>query len=99
MGDNVLPIQIVIGDEDSEDAAVEKAYNYLERFKIDVVIVAPVNAGLFKSMEIPPSWIEWGFNASIDQLVLITKPVDALSSIRNSSWMINIKGWQLDGTT
>lgn len=99
MGDCTLPSQMAINDEESEESAVLHAKSCLERFVVDAVVVAPVSASLFSSIDVPQSWVDVGFSGSIDQIVLVAKPVDALSAIRNVSWMKDKNNWHLDGAS
>jgi hypothetical protein len=47
-------------------------------------------------MELPKSWNGSGF--AIDEVVLIAKPLEAISVIHTKSWLYKHRGhWQLDG--
>lgn len=63
----------------------------LNNFAVDVVIVAPACSDLVKS--VPESY--GGF--SLDEVVLESKPVNALKAVWTRSWLHKRRGFPLDG--
>jgi len=92
--------------------AVRKAMKLLSEFMVDVVLVAPVYADLVRSSSscsssvgIPPSWVEEQqyrlggetIVGSIEEIFIVAKPIEALTKIRDESWLRRKSSWQLDG--
>jgi cyclophilin family peptidyl-prolyl cis-trans isomerase len=102
-----------------EKAAARRVFELLERFAVDVAIVAPACAAVKATLpsELPPSWTEallarryeaGGARIEIndtdavmcmDEVVLETKPVEALAAIRQRSWLVKRPAWQFDGVS
>lgn len=81
----------------SPDDQCSKITSLLESYVADVVLVA---AACWNSLQtrlsLPPSWASQGFELS--QVVLVAKPVEALSKLHFNSWMATARpDWRLDG--
>ena len=78
----------------------------LGKFAADVVIVAPAcwndaEVQKFKLIRLPQSWqgLLTGNEFEMDQVVLVAKPMEALTKIHTESWLRKQRPhWQLDGT-
>ena len=80
------------GDPKASDRLVE----LLVQFKVDVVIVAPACKQIVESVTLPKSWTSIDSAITVDQVVLIAKPMDARGAI-SKSWLALRPTWQLDG--
>lgn len=67
----------------------------LSNYCVDVVLVAPACRDIKALISLPASWCER--DLTIDEVVLVAKPVDALTSIHAGSWMSTRRTWGLDG--
>jgi len=74
-----------------------KLIESLSNFATDIVLIAPACKDVkSRIMELPKSWNGSGF--AIDEVVLIAKPLEAMSVIHTKSWLYKHRGhWQLDG--
>ena len=76
----------------------------LGKFAADVVIVAPAcwndaEVQKFKLIRLPQSWLLTGNEFEMDQVVVVAKPMEALTKIHTESWLRKQRPhWQLDGT-
>jgi len=99
------------GDGDAI-VALRKAMELLSKFMVDVILVAPVYAKLVQSTNscsssvgIPPSWMDEQRHhlndetvvESLEEIFIVAKPIEALSKIRDESWLRRRSSWQLDG--
>lgn len=76
----------------------ELLFESLSTFSADIVLIAPACKEVKLKMEgrLPDSWNNSGF--AFDDVILISKPLEAISSINTSSWLSKHRGhWQLDG--
>jgi peptidylprolyl isomerase len=79
--------------EDNEDTSIHQLSGALERFSVDVVLVAPtIRKGGLDRLNLPSTWV-----VDRSQVILVTKPVEALSHIHTKSWLAG--KFPLDGTT
>ncbi len=101
LGSGVTCTCIAVDDIGSEDAAVTLVHELLSSFSIDAILVAPPHKSAFQGFEIPQSWSEAmkKHNRMIekDQICLIAKPLEALSTIQDQSWLSKVSSYQLDG--
>ena len=80
-----------------EDAAVEKVKNLLESFAIDLVVVAPVYQAAFDTLSLPKAWSALDVDIRRDEIVIVSKPVEAMLKIRTQSWIGKRASYHLDG--
>ena len=75
----------------------EKLIESLSNFATDIVLIAPAFKDVkSRIMELPKSWNGSGF--AIDEVVLVAKPLEAISVIHTKSWLSKHRGhWHLDG--
>jgi hypothetical protein len=81
-----------------ETPAWKLLFESLATFTADVVVIAPACKELKLKMgkQLPESWNNSGF--TFDEVVLISKPLEAVSSIHSESWLSKHRDqWQLDG--
>ena len=85
-------------DSSLEDDVAQgsKISELLGNFAVDVVILAPACQRAKGNVTLPQSWE--GKGIGIEEVVLESKPVDALATIRESSWLTKRANWQLDGS-
>jgi len=102
----VATIVVGDGDESNADEAMSRVADLLTKFAVDVVLAAPALLALAGKIETPISWTErkerYTCSASSKgEVILVEKPVDALSAIQTKSWLATAKkiqsSWQLDG--
>ena len=70
----------------------------LSTFSADVVVIAPAwkEVKLEMGGQLPKSWSDSGL--TFDEVVLISKPLEAISSIHTKSWLSKYRHqWHLDG--
>lgn len=91
-------IVLCIGNNDEGKPAWKTLLESLSSFSADVVVIAPAYKAAKSEMggHLPESWNGSGF--AFDEVVLISKPLDVLSSIHTQSWLSKHRHhWQLDG--
>jgi len=91
----------LINDGDDESVASQLT-DVLEAFQSDVVVVAPACASVVDEItEIPASWMESaGLDIGIDDIILVAKPVEAMTKIHSKSWFATRRtDWKLDGVS
>lgn len=93
---STIPIILNNDNDDDEETSrytkenvSEQVARMLGEFHIDLAIVAPVFGELFKDFELPLSWKESKVK-NVDEVVLVSKPVDAIEVIRNVSWVAEL---------
>ena len=74
-----------------------------EKFALDVVVAAPACAKLLEKMEIPDSWKDAASKNELtlperETIFLEAKPVNAIASILNQSWIGKRPGWLLSAS-
>ena len=82
----------------SGKSACDRLFESLSTFSADIVLIAPAckEAKLEMGGVLPESWNDSGL--SFDEVVLISKPLEAISSIHGKSWLSTRRQqWQLDG--
>jgi cyclophilin family peptidyl-prolyl cis-trans isomerase len=78
--------------EENEEVSLNQLSGVLERFAVDVILVAPtIRKELLERLCLPSTWV-----IDRSQVILVTKPVDALSLIHTKSWLAG--KFPLDGT-
>ena len=92
IGDDASCLSLSLDNETkpyTEEDIADYVMDQLSSFAIDIVIVAPVYAKLFQSFTIPSSWQELGrsYKPEINEVILISKPIDALKVIKDSAWI------------
>jgi len=90
----------VRGDDDDIVRSVLKP---LEKFALDMVVVAPACAKLLVTMDVPLSWIHAAkkSNAALpkkEQVFIEAKPVEVLAAIMSKSWVGTRPGWLLSAS-
>mmetsp|Transcript_2700 Transcript_2700/g.5218 ORF Transcript_2700/g.5218 Transcript_2700/m.5218 type:complete len:334 (+) Transcript_2700:244-1245(+) len=84
-----------VGDENLNRVVMEM----LQKFALDVVLAAPACAKLFSTMDIPQSWKDASKSCPPkEDVFLVSKPVDALSTLIKNSWLCKQSGWILSGS-
>jgi len=79
---------------------VEELEKMLGNFLVDVIVAAPASAECVSSISVPASWMSrlgstsGTTGLSKNDMVVIAKPSDCLSAVRNS-WLSKV-GWNLD---
>ncbi|KAL7518842.1 hypothetical protein ACHAWX_003644 [Stephanocyclus meneghinianus] len=93
---------LVVADdiEGGDGSIIQASLTPLDNFSLDMIVAAPACARLLASMDLPSSWIEAARKLpgedtvpSKETVFLVAKPVDALSTIVNSSWIGKRPGW------
>ena len=87
-----------VDDDKEEKPAWKLLFESLSTFSADVVVIAPACKELKLKMggHLPGSWNSSGF--TFDEVVLISKPLEAISSIHAKSWLSSHRNqWHLDG--
>ena len=86
-----------------DKGAPARVSELLEKFSIDAVVVAPACKELMGSVVLPQSW-EQAVKGEImerrvmrDEVIIIAKPVEALSAVWKKSWIGRQIAWQIDG--
>lgn len=97
---SLCSIVLSIGKDtnDSEKSACDQLFESLSTFSADVILIAPAckEAKLEMGGNLPESWSDSGL--SFDEVALISKPLEAISSIHEKSWLsTHRQQWQLDG--
>ena len=95
---SVCSIALCIGHNEEGKPAWKTLFESLSTFSADVVVIAPAckAAKLEMGGHLPESWN--GSGLTFDEVVLISKPLDVLSSIYTQSWLSKHRQqWQLDG--
>lgn len=100
LGEHASTVLIVADEIEGGDECIAKTVmNPLENFALDVILAAPACSVFLTLMDVPSSWVEGAKCApSKDEVFLIAKPVDALNSIVNESWVAKRSGWLLSGS-
>lgn len=81
--------------EHNQQEVISKLRGLLGSFSIDVVVIAPACKDLKAGIELPNAWKSCGIG--IDEVLLVSKPVDTVSVIHKKSWLAKRKGrWHLD---
>ncbi|KAL7579309.1 hypothetical protein ACA910_013992 [Epithemia clementina (nom. ined.)] len=85
-------------DDDSNNKKGRSIQSMLEEFGTDVVLVAPAcKQTVLKAItQLPESWTKRLPDLSLEQVVMDAKPVEALTCVRQQSWLAQ-KTWTLDG--
>jgi peptidylprolyl isomerase len=97
MGSCVSIVAELSAEKEEESAQGAKISEMLGDFSADVVVIAPACKSVKSLIEFPKSWQGSGF--SIDEVVLIAKPVEAMTAVRSKSWLSKRIHWQLDGNS
>jgi cyclophilin family peptidyl-prolyl cis-trans isomerase len=71
--------------------AIEAIDGWLQSYAIDLLVVAPACETEARQITVPS---DWGITS--EQVILISKPMNALQNIRSNSWLIS-RNWPLDG--
>ena len=90
-------ISVQIENEESDVDAMKKALGFLETYAVDVVIVAPACSKVCRDFELPSSWRSNATSNSIlkSEVIMVAKPVEALSAILEKSWLSTKTNWKL----
>lgn len=87
---------ICVQDYETQELVTKRIYDDLDNFAIDVVLFAPACSDIRKKMTtLPPSWNRE--EIPIDQVLLESKPVDALTTVWTRSWLTLQRHYALDG--
>eukprot|EP00980_Cylindrotheca_fusiformis_P017605 scaffold5517_cov135-Cylindrotheca_fusiformis.AAC.35 len=82
-------------DELQRTEQVATVSKLLANFCVDVVLVAPACKDIKTSILLPVAWSRKEEIA--DEVVIVAKPIDALTSVHSSSWMSRQTTWKFDG--
>ena len=97
-------VVVTVDDKDGEDEkAAQSILELLEKFALDVVVAAPACAKLLEKMDIPNSWKDAASKNGLtlpekESIFLEAKPVNAIASILNQSWVGKMRGWLLSAS-
>jgi cyclophilin family peptidyl-prolyl cis-trans isomerase len=99
MSNHVSSISIQLEDEENDVDAMKKVLGYLGNHAIDVVIVAPACSKMCKDLELPVCWKNnegmRGQSILESEVIIIAKPVEALASILEMSWLSRKTDWKM----
>lgn len=74
----------------------ERLSESLSNFSTDVILISPACRDVKTRLKLPGSWTDASF--TIDEVVLVAKPVEALKRMHAQSWLSKHRGhWHLDG--
>ena len=99
MGEAVIMTTIVLDASTAEgEAILSRLQDLLASFAIDAIVVAPVlqKAVNPSKLVLPDTWTAAGIRA--EQVVLCAKPLEALESVQQKSWLSNKQDWRLERT-
>lgn len=104
LGSSVCATLVEVDSLGGEDAAISRVVELLESFTVDLAIFAPVHLSIVEQFTIPASWQETGlrsgqrFAAKMEDVVIISKPVDALRKVQETFADISyLSSCHLDG--
>ena len=87
-------------DVTKSDLLSKKIQMLLDQFSVDIVLLTPVCSDILKTIIYPVSWEKVTNNScgkiSLDEIVLISKPVEAVKVVKEQSWIRNHKFWIFD---
>jgi len=86
-----------------DDNAVQTIMELLEKFALDIVAAAPACSKLLEKMDIPASWKAAASKNGVtlperESIFIEAKPVNAIASILNQSWVGKMPGWLLSAS-
>lgn len=85
-------------DEEGQRESATVINKLLETFAVDLVVLAPACKTIKALIVLPPNWIfVGGGKPTLEEVILETKPIQALSTIHSQSWISKQSNWQLDG--
>ena len=99
LGKNASIVDQLEMKEDGE-AQVSRINELLADFSADIAVVAPACKSVKSSFQVPKSWQASSGTTnsiSLEEIILVTKPVDALSAVHSKSWLSKQSQWRLDG--
>ena len=99
MGEAVVITSILLdASGEGEADIIARLQELLASFAIDAIVVAPVLQKAINSSKfvLPDAWTTAGMNS--EQVVLSAKPLEALASVQQTSWLSNKQDWRLEGT-
>jgi hypothetical protein len=95
LGTHVDVVASLIVEQEGDSASAQaRLKELLSDFGTDVVLVAPACKDTTVSLELPSNWTAIG---GVEEVVLESKPVGALSAVRTQSWLSKRSQWHLDG--
>jgi len=103
LGDQCCVTAVICIDAESEGTAKSRnILQLIEKFSVDVVLVAPACTSIVEDIaDIPASWKETttiGIDIEVSEVIIKAKPVEALALIGSKSWMAKRRvEWKLDG--
>jgi cyclophilin family peptidyl-prolyl cis-trans isomerase len=97
MGNFVSFTAIASDSLGGKEAVHTKMVELLDKYCVDVIVVAPSCRAMIDGIEVPPSWRAVDSSISIHQIILESKPVDTLAAVRSQSWLSTKAAWHLDG--
>jgi hypothetical protein len=71
--------------------AIDIINAWLQSYAIDLLVVAPACETEAHQITLPSDW-----EITREQVILVSKPMDALQNIRFNSWLVS-RNWPLDG--
>ena len=92
-------VSSVVMDDLGSTEVTSIIHSLLERFAVDVVLVAPACSKevLQQVTQLPESWAQRQPGITLELVILEAKPVEALSRVRDGSWIGQNSSWPLDG--
>ena len=95
IGDSVSVQESLSEDTfENTEAVVERIAQLLGRYSIDLVFVVPASKAVQQALSLPKSWE--AIASSLDQVVMSSKPIDALATVTSKSWIAQKEGLQFD---
>eukprot|EP00547_Thalassionema_nitzschioides_P017967 CAMPEP_0194252444 /NCGR_PEP_ID=MMETSP0158-20130606/27633_1 /TAXON_ID=33649 /ORGANISM="Thalassionema nitzschioides, Strain L26-B" /LENGTH=383 /DNA_ID=CAMNT_0038989861 /DNA_START=20 /DNA_END=1168 /DNA_ORIENTATION=- len=83
LGTTCIMVSSMTPEEQNSDGMIDTIVEWLENFKVDVILVASASKHYIpKDFALPPSWQSY----NLDEVVMESKPVASLKKIRAQSW-------------
>eukprot|EP00581_Thalassiosira_minuscula_P015598 CAMPEP_0183732304 /NCGR_PEP_ID=MMETSP0737-20130205/38117_1 /TAXON_ID=385413 /ORGANISM="Thalassiosira miniscula, Strain CCMP1093" /LENGTH=438 /DNA_ID=CAMNT_0025965283 /DNA_START=72 /DNA_END=1388 /DNA_ORIENTATION=+ len=105
LGEYASTTMLVAEEGVSDEEIVRSVLDPLEKFALDVVVVAPACAKLMASMDVPSSWNDAAKKLNLastaakkGNVFIEAKPVEVLSAILTKSWVATRPGWLLSAS-
>ena len=96
MSDAVSCSSLPLEHRENDDSALKKVLGQLEKYEIDVVIVAPACSHIFQGVELTPRWKgRFGQPLLESEVIIIAKPIDALNAVLEKSWILRKTSWKI----
>jgi len=101
MGTFVAPVLIPLEKDSNKSDIIKRVNNLMDRFSVDLVVLAPACTELMNKVKVPASWDERKKSDMLEvaEVIVTAKPIEALSVVWRKSWIGKEPPWQLDGNT